>query len=112
MPKGSVWPEGHKLAGKPCHQIPGPDIHGTLAQCWPAIVEWNRKGYEIYFMLNAGNGKGTQDANVTAIRGVFADIEPPHNSDPTATVRDILAGPADARPDMVVLTSAWPVRRY
>ena len=48
--------------------------HGTLAACWDDLAALNRQGAGVFVTVNATDGQGRKAANVTGVRGVFADL--------------------------------------
>jgi putative DNA primase/helicase len=50
-------------------------FHGSLKQHWHILKALNEQGAGIYFMVNAGDGKGRTKSNVTRIRAVWIDLD-------------------------------------
>ena len=48
-------------------------LHGTLAEHLAQLRHLNAQGAGIYIMVNAGDGQGRGEGNVTALRAVFVD---------------------------------------
>lgn len=51
--------------------------HGTLSDCLDALAALNRQGAGVFVTVNATDGQGRKAANVTGVRGVFADFDDP-----------------------------------
>lgn len=49
-------------------------LHGFLDDLWEDLADYNRRGANIYFMINRGDGNGRKVTNVTAIAGFFISI--------------------------------------
>ena len=50
-------------------------LHGTLARHRATLAELNARGAGIFWMVNAGNGKGRKARNVQRIRALFVDLD-------------------------------------
>jgi len=50
-------------------------LHGTLAQHRQTLADLNARGAGIFWMVNAGNGKGRKAPNVRRIRALFVDLD-------------------------------------
>jgi hypothetical protein len=117
--RDNVAGPGGNLTCRPVRKMPkgidplsGPMLHGTIEQLFPALTKWNQEGYEIYALMNEGNGKGTGNDDIIRVRCLGLDLEPPHCPDVEAAKAAILSGPDDARPDVAVRTSIYPSPRY
>jgi hypothetical protein len=51
--------------------------HGTLDEHATQLIELNKAGAGIFVCVNATDGEGRKGENVTAVRGVFADLDNP-----------------------------------
>lgn len=49
--------------------------HGQLEEHQAALQRLNDRGAGVFFMVNAGDGKGRTAANVTAVRALFVDLD-------------------------------------
>lgn len=52
-------------------------FHGSLDDCAEQLVQANRNGAGVFFMVNAGDQKGRKNENVTRIRAQFVDLDKP-----------------------------------
>ena len=50
-------------------------MHGTLGQHAAALAGLNERGAGVFFMVNAGDGKGRKAGNVKQVRALFADLD-------------------------------------
>src|SRR5690606_20466233 len=50
-------------------------LHGTLAEHRHTLAELNARGAGIFWMVNAGDGKGRKASNVRRVRAVFVDLD-------------------------------------
>ncbi len=50
-------------------------LHGTLTEHRQRLANANANGAGVFFMVNAGNGKGRKAANVRRVRALFADLD-------------------------------------
>lgn len=50
-------------------------LHGTLAQHRAKLAALNARGAGIFWMVNAGDGKGREARNVQRIRALFVDLD-------------------------------------
>ena len=50
-------------------------LHGTLAEHRPTLASLNARGAGVYWMVNAGDGKGRKATNVQRVRALFADLD-------------------------------------
>jgi len=50
-------------------------MHGTLAQHRHTLADLNARGAGVYWMVNAGDGKGRKGGNVRRIRALFVDLD-------------------------------------
>lgn len=50
-------------------------FHGTFEQYKSALADCNKRGYDIFFMVNEGDGKGRSDENVIRVRAVYVDLD-------------------------------------
>jgi hypothetical protein len=50
-------------------------MHGTLAQHRQRLADLNARGAGIFWMVNAGNGKGRNTKSVQRIRALFVDLD-------------------------------------
>lgn len=49
--------------------------HGAVADHAAELARLNAQGAGVFFMVNAGDGKGRQARNVTAVRALFVDLD-------------------------------------
>lgn len=75
--------------------------HGALVDCWDALAALNCQGAGVFVTVNATDGQGRRAANVTGVRGVFADFDEP---DPDRLPR-LAATLADFPPSVIVESS-------
>lgn len=52
-------------------------FHGSIADCSSRLVTANRGGAGVFFMVNAGDGRGRRAENVTRVRAHFVDLDEP-----------------------------------
>ena len=82
-------------------------MHGTFDDLAPHLVDLNRQGAGVYWMVNQGNGGGRKTENVVRVRALFLDLD-------GAPLGPVLA--AAVEPHAVIETSPgkwhvyWPVR--
>lgn len=50
-------------------------LHGTLAEHRQTLASLNARGAGVYWMVNAGDGKGRKATNVQRIRALFVDLD-------------------------------------
>jgi len=50
-------------------------LHGTLAEYRATLANLNARGAGIFWMVNAGDGKGRKAPNVQRIRALFVDLD-------------------------------------
>lgn len=50
-------------------------LHGTLAQHRQMLTDLNMRGAGIFWMVNAGDGKGRKATNVRRVRALFVDLD-------------------------------------
>lgn len=50
-------------------------LHGTLAEHRRTLAALNARGAGVYWMVNAGDGKGRKATNVQRIRALFVDLD-------------------------------------
>lgn len=50
-------------------------LHGTLEEHAAELTRLNQRGAGVFVMVNFGDGKGREGANVTGVRGVFVDLD-------------------------------------
>jgi hypothetical protein len=50
-------------------------MHGTLAQHRATLADLNARGAGVFWMVNAGDGKGRSNRNVQRIRALFVDLD-------------------------------------
>ena len=50
-------------------------LHGSIEQHGDELQRLNDRGAGVFFMVNAGDGKGRTAANVTAVRALFLDLD-------------------------------------
>src|SRR5690554_127894 len=82
--------------------------HGPLAACWDALAALNRQGAGVFVCLNRTDGQGRKAANVTGVRGVFADFD---EADPDRLPR-LAATLANFPPSLVVESSPGKHHAY
>ena len=50
-------------------------MHGRLAEHAAALASLNERGAGVFFMVNAGDGKGRKAGNVAQVRALFVDLD-------------------------------------
>lgn len=50
-------------------------LHGTLAEHAEKLADLNARGAGVYWMVNAGDGKGRKASNVQRVRALFVDLD-------------------------------------
>ena len=50
-------------------------LHGTLAEHADKLAGLNARGAGVYWMVNAGDGKGRKATNVQRVRAMFSDLD-------------------------------------
>lgn len=50
-------------------------LHGTLAQHQQTLANLNARGAGVFWMVNAGDGKGRKVSNVQRVRALFVDLD-------------------------------------
>ena len=63
--------EGDAKAARGLNRI----MHGTLAEYRVTLANLNARGAGIFWMVNAGDGKGRKAPNVQRIRALFVDLD-------------------------------------
>lgn len=71
--------EARKAAAKAAGEKPRDPLakwmHGTLAQHRARLADLNARGAGVFWMVNAGDGKGRKASNVRRIRALFVDLD-------------------------------------
>jgi hypothetical protein len=73
--------------------------HGSLAACWPRLVDLNRAGAAVGVTVNATDGRGRALGNIQRVRALFVDADRP-------------AGPFPLAPHISVATSPGHCHHY
>lgn len=64
-------------------------LHGSLTEHAGTLAELNARGAGVFFMVNAGDGKGRKAGNVQQVRALFVDLD----GSPLEPVRDATLPP-------------------
>ena len=78
-------------------------LHGTLADCWPALVELSAAGAGVYVAVNETNLRGRTKADIVSIRTYVVDLD----GAPIANISRL-----GLRPHFVVETSPGKFQVY
>jgi len=78
-------------------------LHGSLAEHDKTLADLNSQGAGIYWMVNAGDGKGRKAPNVQRVRALFVDLD-------GAPLEPVLASPL--APHCIVETSPGKWHAY
>ncbi len=72
-----IFPESKELKSKPAKELAKfkKHRHGTFDELLPWLVEANNAGCGVYIVINQTDGKGRMIGNITAVRGVFPDMD-------------------------------------